>query len=106
LTPCGSGRSPGLRFKVLVAPVVRDRGTTGGLQYRRRCKQRVDHWASAAAFAPSLNQPWFLSISMQDAPPAVAAKWLGLQSCSLCGLIGNGMPSIRLLRPWMVLIQG
>jgi len=45
-------------FKVLVAPVVRDRGSTGGLQHRRRCRQRLDPWASAAALAPSLNQPW------------------------------------------------
>ena len=56
----GSGAGQG-RFKVPVSPVVRD--TTGGQQHPRRCQERVDCCASAAAVAPSLNQPWVAGLA-------------------------------------------
>jgi len=48
------------RFQVPVAlrQSCTDLGTTSVLRHPRRCQERVDPCASAAALAPSLNQPW------------------------------------------------
>ena len=58
------------QFKVPVASVARATGSTGGLQHRRRCQQRVEPCASVAAAAPGLNQP---SPATRDHPAARTA---------------------------------